>query len=325
MGKIITLSNLERFHGHMNLSGGSGYIKEIVKNDTSGNIYINTNNSKLYYQVNGTWSSIKLYSRKPRAKNLTLRVSNEVKYAGLVDPSDENASKLRVRVGDTIYAVETSNFTIWDGNASVENGYLKIAPGNYIYNDYPITLGGEDDVEVFVKKYYPDASKQINGGTPYFSMVRVGKLATAARYTTELVMWQELWVTGNAAYDTSGVVTWKRQVSSGSGSGSYSGYNIVQAKDIKLERDYKWIYSATNTRLDFVSEIAGYDTRESETNGRILYGQYPTYMADTLQTVYIAMGDMLNSGYGTMIVTDFHVKINNVTVLSFADLFNQFS
>ena len=321
MSKIITLSNLERFHGHLNFSGGSGYIKAIATNDTTGNIYVNTSDGKLYYKSNGSWSAITLYSSKPRAKNLVLRVSNALKYAGLVDPSDANASKIRVRVGNTIYAVETSNSAMWNGNASVENGY------NYIYNDYPITLGGEDDVEVFVKKYYPDASKQINGGTPYFSMVRVGKLATAARYTTApAVIWQDLRVTGNAVYSTTGVVTWKTQANSGSsGASMYGGYNIVQAKDIKLERDYKWIYSATNTRLDFVSEIAGYDTRSSEINGRILYGQYPSYRDDTLQTVYIAMGDMLHSGYGTMIVTDFYVKINNVTVLSFSDLINQFS
>lgn len=327
MSKIITISNLERFHGHLNLSGGNGYIKEIKANDTTGNIYINTSDENLYYKKSGTWNAINLYSNKPRAKNLVLKVSNKLKYAGLINPSDANASDIRVRIGDTIYAVESQNPKMWIGDASVENGTLIIAPQNYIYSPFEIILGGTDDVEIYVKKAYRN-TRQLNAdGKPYFSLVRKGKSANSARDTTrEATVWQDITVQGKSEFDTTGMIyrmTAANNYSKGgviSGS-SYGGQILAQAQDIKVERDYKWIYDSATKYFDFVSETCNIDTR----SGGVMRIQYHSTDYEPTHTVYIAMGDMTNSNYGTMIVTDFYVKINNVKVLSFSDLINQFS
>ena len=331
MSKIITLSNLERFHGHLNFSGGSSYIKEIATNDTTGNIYVNTSDGKLYYKSNGTWSAITLYSSKPRAKNLVLRVSNTLKYAGLIDPSDTNASKIRVRIGNTIYAVETSNSAMWNGNASVINGNVEISPKNYIYNSYPIVLGGEDDIEIYVKKKYRDTTKNITDGTPYFSLVRQGKLATSSRDTTNpAICVEEIAVSGNSTYSTTGVIylfkntnVYNNGVSTGAS--SRGNTKLMQAGDIKTEYDYKWKYTASDKKLNFISEAADYDTTSNAVKFMNSGMTYSSSAPEPTHTVYIAMGDMLSSNYGTVIISDFYVKINDVTVLSYSDLINQYS
>ena len=326
---VRTLSNLERFHGHLNFSGGSGYIKAIATNDTTGNIYVNTSDGKLYYKSNGTWSTITLYSSKSRAKNLVLRVSNSLKYAGLIDPSDANASKIRVRVGNTIYAVETSNSAMWNGNASVVNGHLEISPNNYIYNSYPIILGSEDDVEIFVKCYFRDArylTSDSNGGA-YFSLVRTGKSPTSERSTLQpAVMVSDIWM--NGATSAGKIQMFKQFNNYTNGNitnSSLSGLMLAQSKDITIERDYKWIYDATTKYLDFVSETCGIDTSTTASLGmyRAWYGAPDS--TEPTQTVYIAIGDMLSRNNGTMIVTDFYLKIAGVTVLSYSDLINQLS
>ena len=346
MSKIITLSNLERFHGHLNFSGGSGYIKAIATNDTTGNIYVNTSDGKLYYKSNGTWSAITLYSSKPRAKNLVLRVSNALKYAGLVDPSDANASKIRVRVGNTIYAVETSNSAMWNGNASVENGTLVIPSGSYVYNETPITWGYqiEDDVEIYVKVKLRDLSNAVGANKaayqmPYVSLVRSGRPANTSRINTSdvgtkpAVVYYELAALpygGNQSirFSQNTNAYSNNTISSGAYSYRQLAYNTTCLEE---ETEFKYIYDVSTAYAYPVvtSNSVDFDAGSNASLGtyKIWYGSggSAAQSKEPTRTAYIAMGDMLSKNCGITIITDFYVKINNVTVLSFSDLINQFS
>ena len=352
MSKIITLSNLERFHGHLNFSGGSGYIKEIATNDTTGNIYVNTNDGKLYYKSNGSWSAITLYSSKPRAKNLVLRVSNTLKYAGLVDPSDANASKIRVRVGNTIYAVETSNSAMWNGTASVQNGSLVIPKGSYVYNNYPITWGYgiENDVEVYVKMKFRDlgsgVSDNISSRMPCCSLVRTGRSANTIRInasntaTVPAVVYYEISIfpygSARSAYMNYDVNSYSN------GNVNNAVYNerrlVYSSTCLNEEIECQWIYDTTTLYSNnsthyfdtvITSDSISFDSRTTAGLAlyHVWYGEGSTNFRTNEPTVtaYAALGDMLNKNLATVIITDFHVKIAGVTVLSFSDLINQFS
>lgn len=336
MSKMITLSNLKRFNEHIHLSGGSGYIKavqnKIVSYDTS-NIYLNTSNCSLYYNSGNRWNTvnqIQLYEKKPRPKNLALRINaNLVMYAGLCDPSETNASAIRVRIGDKIYAVEKKSYTIWNGSASVSDGKLLIAPKKYIYCEYPLIMGGDEDIEIYAVCKYNSGEQHTgtkqpypNMGAPYFALVREGKLPTTARDTTKpAISLREISVTNNNNSTSIGMVREHKILdTSGNNSSSYTTRIFQQSKDISVECDYKWVYSATTKYLDFMSEAAGFTTES-------IFGQRVSWSSggDPIP-IYIAIGDMLSySKTREMVISDFYVKVGGETILTFADIISQFS
>ena len=301
MSKIITLSNLERFHGHLNFSGGSGYIKAIAANDTSGNIYVNTSDGKLYYKSNGTWSAITLYSSKPRAKNLVLRVSNSLKYAGLVDPSDANASKIRVRIGNTIYAVETDYDNGWAKTRTVlADGTISIPPAQYVQTSASklIPLGGADDVEIYLDAMITYSSSPTYQQT-FFWLIPEDMIGNFASPITK--SFNDVRVGSLDA--TSKILSTNKLTTATSTNFITNGTNVF-----KVYHTYKWIYNSSNKicsmQFDGVQKM-------QESLSALNY--------------YVAIGNVKYSSSTeaallTVRVRDFYVKVAGETIISLAGM-----
>lgn len=105
MSKLITLSNLGYFLNKLNLNNSISRLIKNIPTSPKGNIYLDTTNTLLKYKKGGEWHEIALYEEKPTENTLALRIGNNTYYAGLVDPADEAASDLRIRLNNVVYAV----------------------------------------------------------------------------------------------------------------------------------------------------------------------------------------------------------------------------
>ena len=183
MSKLITLSNLGYFLNKLNLSNSITRLIQNIPTSPKGNIYLDTANQLLKYKKGNEWHEITLYEEKPTENTLALRIGKTTYYAGLVDVTAEQASDLRIRMNNVVYAVAYEKQS--------PSGVKELAASTYVQNTSGIALWGETTVEIYARIQAPHHNEAQSTNDNYYDqpilrMFQHGTAANAQKNTTSL-------------------------------------------------------------------------------------------------------------------------------------------
>jgi len=271
----------------------------------------------LKYKKGGEWYEIALYEEKPTENTLALRISNKAYYAGLVDPTDEVASDLRIRLNNVVYAVAYEK----------PAGVKEIAAKKYVKSNYAISLFGNHTTEIYAKikatQYQVSDSKVNPYNRPILRIYKNNTSATARRDTTTL---QSVHAATNVffdvVFDSTRIMFKYFAYTTGSyyaSSGGFTGPEVDKILATFNSEGTRWNSATANGEHEYLitdSPSAGteffYDGTRYWQN---TYSQRPGE-----QSANVAIGDMLQDGTHATTILDFYVKVNGEQVLGLTDL-----
>ena len=324
VSKIITLSNLGYFLNKLNLNNSISRLIQNIPTSPKGNIYLDTTNTLLKYKKGGEWYEIALYEEKPTENTLALRIGSSKYYAGLVEPTDEVASDLRIRLNNVVYAVAKEK----PSNTGVFSG------GRYVYTLGTFTLGGSDDVEVLANlrvnlidstnnTYYNGGDQN---GPAYFRIYEDGGTVNQSPTFNQSGKYGFEWKRGktNLAYVLSAIgnIT-KMWGYPDSFTGSSPTFAQSEAA-LGIDVEYKFIYTASDNLCKWYfngEQIYQYNQSSGAKNYTTFqYNTKNNFGNGVTKNFHVAIGDITNNSNIQVTLNDFYVKVSGTQTLGMTDL-----
>lgn len=319
MSKLITLSSLEYFKSKITVPD---YIKNIPTSPL-GNIYLDEENRQLKYKKGGEWYGIELYEEKPTENTLALRIQGVTYYAGLVDPADEVASDLRIRLNNVVYAVAREK----------PSGIL--SGGRYVKTKSTFSLGGSEDVElvakILVNLIDPTNNRYYTGSNvnapPYLRIYEDGCIENQSPTIKQANKQGYEWKRANTSLYY--VNSRNNNVTTPFGyPSSFTSESPTFAQSetvLGIEVEYKMAYTATNNTITWYmnnEQLYVYDRYSStRTYTGCQQNTKNTWGSGVVKNFYVAIGDIIGNNSNIQVtLNDFSVKVNGVQVLGISDL-----
>ena len=303
MSKLITLSNLGYFLNKLNLNNSISRLIQNIPTSPKGNIYLDTTNTLLKYKKGGEWYEIALYEEKPTENTLALRIGSSKYYAGLVEPTDEVASDLRIRMNNVVYAVAYE----------VESGPKEIPSGSYVKSSSGIPLWGSSSVEIYAKIQTTHISVQPTNWRPILRIFQHGTTANARKNTTTQA---DVHAATNAYIE---VCFDSTRIAHCTCSSSFDGPTF---------QTVLYQYSSEGSRVNSPTANAEHEYLLTYTPGgntEFFYDgtskfSWNGYNSGGEKSVDVAIGDILGDSNFSTTISEFYVKVSGTQILGMTDL-----
>ena len=303
MSKLITLSNLGYFLNKLNLGNSISRLIQNIPTSPKGNIYLDTTNTLLKYKKGGEWYEIALYEEKPTENTLALRIGNTTYYAGLVEPADEVASDLRIRLNNVVYAVAFEKPV----------GVKEVDAKKYVKSSSGIPLWSDSSVEIYAKLQATHISIQPMYWRPILRIFQHGTTANARKNTTTQA---DVHAATNAYIE---VCFDSARIAHFTCSSSFDGSTI---------QTVLYQYSSEGSRVNSPTANAEHEYLLTYTPGgntEFFYDgtskfSWNGYNSGGLKTVDVAIGDILGDSNFSTTINEFYVKVNGIQTLGLSDL-----
>ena len=303
MSKLITLSNLGYFLNKLNLSNSISRLIQNIPTSPKGNIYLDTTNQLLKYKKGGEWHEITLYEEKPTENTLALRIGNKTYYAGLVDPTDEEASDLRIRLNNVVYAVAYEKAA----------GAKSVPSGSYVKSSTGIPLWGSSSVEIYAKIQATHISTQPTNWRPILRIFQHGTTANARKNTTTQASIHEA---TNAYIE---VCFDSARIAHFTCSTSFNG-PISQTTLYQYNGEGSRVNSATaNAEHEYLLTYTPGGNTDFFYDGTSKFS-WNGYNSGGEKSVDVAIGDVLGDSNFSTAINEFYVKVNGIQTLGLSDL-----